>query len=708
MRVCPTFLRLVPAIWMAGVVFGGSDPGADQVRELAQLDLKQLSEIQIVSAARHEQNRADSPRSVSLITGEEIRRRNFRNVPEAVAGVAGVYLQQTNYGGGSPIIRGMVGNRILVMINGIRLNSGTYRLGPNQYLNQIDINQVERIEVVRGAGSVLYGSDAFGGVINVITTPAPDPRLGSGSSAESRVRFATADSSGAGRIQVATSQGHLGLLAGYTQEQFGDLTAGSPTGLQRHTGYGQSAGDLSFKFSAGADKTLVGGLSRMKQFDVPRSDTLLAGTDLQYSWNPEGRDLAYVRYEQGNPIKYVGAMEVTLAWQRPFEFLERIAPAEPFVQSRHADVVNSANFGVQFSSAPAASHALTYGFEAASNRIGSTRTDLDLRTGVRAAMPGFYADESRFSNLAVFVQDEIAVSDRLAALVGARYDRSRAQATLYSQSTGIVYVDARPGAITGSGHVLYELTSHLSATAGVSQGFRAPNIDDTTILGGTGQRFDVPNANLKPERSVNFEYGLRVRGRFGSASIVAFEDRYRDFIDRAPATWNGLPYVDLNGNGKRDSSDPAVYQRQNISRTSVNGLELDAVVKLSNSWTWSHMTTWTRGTDTSASQPLTRIPPLNGASRITWNSSFPVWVEGALVAATAQRRLAPADKTDIRIGPLGTPGYAVFHLRAGLHRTFLAGLTVAWENITNRRYRLHGSGIDRPGSNLVLGYTRAF
>lgn len=708
MRMSSARIGSILALGMAGVLFGESEPEVEQMRKLAQLDLKQLSEIPIVSAARHVQSRADSPRSVSLITAEEIRRRNYRNVPEAVASVAGVYLQQSNYGGGSPIIRGMVGNRILVMINGIRMNNGTYRLGPNQYLSQIDINQVERIEVVRGAGSVLYGSDGFGGVINVITKLAPNPRHGSELSVETRLRFATADSSGAGRIQVATSQGNLGLLAGYTQERFGDLTAGNPTGLQPHTGYGQNSGDLSFTLAAGADKTLLGGLSRMKQTGVPRSDTLLSRTDLQSSWNPEGRDMAYVRYVHTNPNKYVGSMELTLAWQRPFEYEERIAPAAPLVQRRSADVVNSVNIGAQFTSAPAASHVLTYGVDAASDSVRSARTDLDLRTGAPSAMPGLYPDNSRFSSAGVFLQDEISLNERLTAVLGARYDRYRVRAALYSHSTGAVPVDASPGALTGSGHVLYKLTSRLSATAGVSQGFRAPNINDTTVLGGSGLRFEVPNDNLEPERSVNFEYGLRAHGRFGSASIAVFEDRYRDIIDRAPALWDGLPYVDLNGNGVFDITEPAIYQRQNSLRNSVRGFELDAVIKLSDAWTCSHITTWTRGTDTSASQPMARIPPLNGASRITWSPAFPLWIEGAMVAATAQHRLAPSDLIDIRIGPLGTPGYAVFHLRAGLSRTALAGLTVAWENITNRRYRIHGSGFDRPGSNLVLGYTRAF
>jgi outer membrane receptor protein involved in Fe transport len=265
-----------------------------------------------------------------------------------------------------------------------------------------------------------------------------------------------------------------------------------------------------------------------------------------------------------------------------------------------------------------------------------------------------------------------------------------------------------PAALGGSGHLLYKLTRHLSATAGVSQGFRAPNVDDAAILAGVGSRLEIPNGALRPERSINVEYGLRAQGSRGSLSVVVFQDRYRDLIDRAPALFNGLPFLDLNGNGIKDGKEQDIYQRQNVSRAAVYGFEVEALVSIADGWTWSYNTTWTRGTDLSLGQPLTRIPPLNGASRLTWQPRGSFWVEAAMVAATAQHRLAPADKTDVRIGPGGTAGYAVFHLRAGLSRSPLAGLSVALENLANRRYRLHGSGIDRPGINLVVGYTRAF
>lgn len=696
------FLRLA-LIALAALV-----ASAQEVTQLADLNLAELAEIPIVSAARHEQNRLGSPRSVSVITGEEIRRRNFRNVPEAVATMTGVYMQQSNYGGGSPIIRGMIGNRILLMVNGIRLNNATYRLGPNQYLNLIDINQVERIEVVRGAGSVLYGSDAMGGVINVITKSAPDPSQGSELAGFARVRFASSDSSGAGHIQASGAQGHVGFLGGYTREQFGDLRAGSGRGVQKFTGYKESAGDLTLRFALGSKGSLVAGVSRLVQNEVPRTDLLAAGSDLEYLWQPQGRDLFYTQYTDNAVSHYIDAIQITFSYQRPFEYIQRIVASDPMTERHHRDSVHSVEAGLQLTSALGKFHVFTYGFTTTADRVMSTRIDTSLLTGASIPKPGNYPDGSRFSGAAFFVQDEVGLSKRLDAVVGVRYDRFQLHADLFDPATGNMTVRGAPAALTGNGHLLYKLTGHVSATAGVSQGFRAPNVDDSTILAGVGSRFEIPNVNLQPERSINVEYGLRAQGHRGSLSVVVFQGRYEDLIDRAPALLNGLPFLDLNGNGIKDVKEQDIFQRQNVSRAAVSGFELEALVSIADDWTWSHNTTWTRGTDLSLGQPLTRIPPLNGASRLTWQPRRCFWVEAAIVAATAQHRLAPADKTDIRIGPGGTAGYAVFHLRAGLSRSALAGLSVTLENVTNRRYRLHASGIDRPGINLVVGYARAF
>ena len=138
----------------------------------AELELTELLKVRAVTGARHDQRIVDSPRQIVVLTADDIRRRNYRSTPDALADMMGVFVQETNDGGGSPIIRGLVGNQVLIMVDGIRLNNSSFRLGPNQYFNTIDLNQIERIEVVRGAGSVLYGSDALGGVVNIITKAA--------------------------------------------------------------------------------------------------------------------------------------------------------------------------------------------------------------------------------------------------------------------------------------------------------------------------------------------------------------------------------------------------------------------------------------------------------------------------------------------------------------------------------------------------------
>jgi hemoglobin/transferrin/lactoferrin receptor protein len=415
-----------------------------------------------------------------------------------------------------------------------------------------------------------------------------------------------------------------------------------------------------------------------------------------------------VEYTQNDVSRHISAVQVVLSYQRPSEMISRITASDPYTVRHHRDLVDTGEVSVQLTSRAGNSQVFTYGFNSNADSVTSTRKDENLRTGVLRAKAGNYVDGSRFAGIAVFAQDEVRLSNRLDGVFGLRYDRFRLNADLSDSSAGGFTVRGDPAAVSGSGYLLYRLTKHWSATGGFSQAFRAPNVDDSTILGGVGSRFEIPNGELKPEHSVDFEYGVRAQARSVNVNIAVFQDYYRDLIDRAPALLNGLPYLDLNANGKKDGQEQDIFQRQNISRAAVNGFEIEAMIEVAEGWTWTHTTTWTRGTDRSLGEPLTRIPPLNGASRITWQTKRPYWFEAAAVGASPQHRLAPADRTDIRIGPGGTAGYLVFHLRAGFSRTVLAGLSLALENLTDRQYRLHGSGLDRSGRNLVVGYARSF
>lgn len=685
-------------------------PAAGQratLQELASLDLEALANVPVVSAARHEQRREDSPRAISVITAEEIRRGNFRNIPEALVEMAGVFLQQTNYAGGSPIIRGMIGNRILILVDGVRLNNSSYRLGPNQYLNFIDVRRVERIEVIRGNGSVLYGSDAMGGIVNIITKRAPEPTGGAELHGSAGVRFGSADRSGQGRVDLGGTWRGVGFAAGFTKDGFGDLSSGQGI-RQDYTGYRQEAFDFSTSFRVGRNRTIRVGADRLTQRDVPRTDVLAARSDLEYVWDREGREALSIEYEQRGFRRFIESLRVTGTLQHQFEDLNRRAVATPNVRSFLSDSIVTGNYGLQLASRGGRRHYLTYGVEGFQDRIGSLRRDALLSGVPLPPQRGNFADGGKFLNAGLFLQDEVEITPRLLATAGVRLDRASYLAALHDPLTGEIGVNQATTARTGSAYLLYRLTSRFDVTGGVSKGFRTPSLEDTTLLRLTGTRLEVPNPALKPESSNNYEASLRLRKGPVKASVSGYYSTFDDLIDRSPSLFRDLPYLDVNGNGRKEPAEPSIFARTNVGHATVRGLGADAQVRISGAWSAQGMFNWTKGDDRTARAPLSRIPPLNGLAKLSWTRKGTAWADAVFQAADGQLRLSPGDLLDVRIGPNGTAGFGVAHLRFGLERSALAGLVLSLENLTDRRYRFHGSGVYRPGRSVVLGYQRRF
>jgi len=701
-KLCLTALALLVAV----EAVAGQQPSDP---DLGDLPLAQLLAVRAVAASRHEQLVTDSPRSITVVTGAELRERMYRSTPDALAEVVGVFVQQTNYGGGAPIVRGLVGHQILILVDGIRLNNAAYRLGPNQYLNTIDINQIERIEVVRGAGSVLYGSDALGGVINIVTRRASMPAAGDRAIKTRLVsRLGSADRSAVGRAEVSGGAGPLLFLGGATMKNFGDLRGGSRTGLQPFTGYREWDADAKLSLRAGARQDLTLTAQRVTASDVERTDLLQAGTDLKNEWNPQRRDLLAVAYEARQVASFIDAVGVHGWLQRQDESYQRVAAASATTERQHHDAVDTFGLGVQLNSQAAGRQLLTYGFEAHTDDVTSTREDLNLLTGARRAQKSTLADGARDRAMAAFVQDEIAISRKLDVNVGLRYSRYHLTALVDIPSSGRVDVDARSEALTGTAYALYRLTPFLSLTAGASQGFRAPNVDDLTTFGEFGSGFEVPNSELRPETSANYEGGVRLRRGLSALHVVYFHSDYKDLIQREAGTYLGSPFRDVNGNGQRDTAEPLIFQRQNAGQADIQGLEIEGRVHMSDPWMLSGYLAWTYGKEVITGEPLRRIPPVNGMLKLAWRPRARVWAEGLTQLASTQTRLAAGDRTDPRIPVGGTPGFATFTVRGGVRLNHGARIGVRLENVTNQTFRIHGSGLDRPGRNLVVGIDWVF
>jgi hemoglobin/transferrin/lactoferrin receptor protein len=211
----------------------------------------------------------NSPYSVTGITGKTIRSGNFRTTPEALTGNSGVFIQKTNHGGGSAFLRGLTGNQILLLVDGIRFNNATFRYGPNQYLNSIDIFTIDKIEVGHGTGSVEYGSDALGGVINLLTK---DPKFTTGkSSIQANVagKFISEGMEKSSRAELKYANKNIALLTGLTYRNFGNLVGGGNIGDQMPSGYKENGIDIKLKMKLNKTLLLTYGSQFLQQNNVP-------------------------------------------------------------------------------------------------------------------------------------------------------------------------------------------------------------------------------------------------------------------------------------------------------------------------------------------------------------------------------------------------------------------------------------------------------
>ena len=285
-----------------------------------------------------------------------------RTAPEALADAAGVFVQKTNHGSGSPFLRGLVGNQVLVLVDGIRLNNATFRYGPNQYLATLDPALIERIEVVRGSGSVLHGSDAMGGVINVVTRQPTG--VGQPLAASGRVtgKVMTSGMEKSGRFDAAISGRRGGLIGGVSVRSFGDIRAGRGIGVQSPSGYDEVAGDVRAELPMSSNQRLTLAFQHHRQDDVPRYDQVAQRGFSRYAFDPQVRQLAYARYERSSTSTWASAVRATTSLHRTTEQRE-YQRQQSDILTIERDKVLVAGFSLEVQSQVAASLHLVSGLD---------------------------------------------------------------------------------------------------------------------------------------------------------------------------------------------------------------------------------------------------------------------------------------------------------------------------------------------------------
>lgn len=669
----------------------------------------------VVTATATENPVRDLPFTVETLDAVDlIRRQQARTLPEALHRLPGVMVQKTAHGQGSPFIRGFTGFRTLLLVDGIRLNNSVFRDGPNQYWATVDPLGLERLEVVKGPSSAIYGSDAIGGTVNAITR---DPAgLDANDRVEGRLyaRGASAERSASGRLDLRGQVGERFRAAlGAAVKSFGELEAGGQVGRQPRTDYDERDADFKGDFELAEHRRLTLGAqwvdlddawrTHRTVFGVPWRGTTV-GDELRRSLD-QRRSLAYLKYLETRDRGFFDQLQVHVSWHRQEE--ERFRIRSDRRSGRQGFDVATSGASLRLEKASRVGR-LSYGAELYRDRVDSFSRRFSADGSFdRDGIQGPVADDATYDLWGVYVQNELAASDRLTLIFGARYTGASADADrVQDPETGeAVTLEDSWGQLSGNLRGRYRLGNRGYLFAGVSQGFRAPNLSDLTRLDtARSNEIETPSPDLDPEDFLSFELGGGADGAGWSAHAAYFYTDVDGMIVRTPT-------------GRVIDGDFEVTKR-NGGEGFVHGVELRGEAALGDRFRLFGDFTWLEGeVDTfptsdpiARREPVDRMMPTTGHLGLAWRGPLrDLTIEALLTVADRQDRLSTRDRGDTqRIPPGGTPGYGILTLRGSVRLARDCRLHLALENLTDEEYRIHGSGLNQAGRNLAAGLEVGF
>ncbi|YCM44082.1 TonB-dependent receptor [Verrucomicrobiaceae bacterium 227] len=674
----------------------------------------------IVTASRTEEEIVNLPYQSRLISEKAFLEEGLRTLPEALANTPGISVQKTAHGHGSPYIRGFTGRQNLIMVDGVRVNDSAFRSGPVQYWNTIDPYSLSGLEVVRGPGAALYGSDAIGGTVNALTrgTGFRDEDMGTTYfHGASMYRYESNGKSNIGRLESQFGVGgKYGFSLGVSAKDYGDIRD-SGVGLMPNTGYQEIDYDLKFDYALSDSLTLTLAHQKVTQDDIwrthrtiffePWEGTSLSSPDLRRVYD-QSRSLSYLKLKETNGGGLVDAWDFTLSYQSKEEDFDRTRNRSGLVQSElDSTEVETYGLGLQLESEVGAGR-FVYGVDYYRDEVDSTRETLQRDPGTGSLVSrtmeiqGPVGDDASYDLFGAFAQYRwAAMNERLNLTLGGRYTYAKADigrlddgaggATSASRSWDNAVFNAR---------ALYEVTDNWNVYAGVGQSFRAPNVSDLSSL--RSSRTDVISTgslDIEPEEYLTYELGTHFGGGPFTASAAVF---YTDISDAIVSR----PIGTVPGTGEIISTST------NGSDGYLFGAELEAAWEFRPQWTLRGYLAWIDGEQdvflgsslSSVEEPMSRLAPLKGSLALRWDHpSDRFWMEARVTAAVDADRLSSGDKDDTsRIPVVGTPGYVVGSVNAGwqVNDDLLALLSL--ENVTDEDYRTHGSGLNEQGFNAVM------
>jgi hemoglobin/transferrin/lactoferrin receptor protein len=687
----------------------------------------------VVIGSRVEESPYDIPQSVDVVTPDDISRRLSLTPAELLREEPGVWVQQTGHAGGTPIIRGQIGNKVLYLWDGVRINNGALYGGPNTFLNQIQPGAIDRIEILRGPAAVQYGSDAIGGVINVITKRADEFPKDLSFGGRLHAQYGSADAELTEYMDTWVASPYVNAIVGGTLQHVDDYTCGGGYGTLENTGYRTQGyyGRVGLKLSD--TQRLWIGWQDFQRLDVENyTQSKINASGIPRLFTPlEGRSLLQAEYEAKDFGGWISELKAYTYLQdfesRSNRLVETATLFNKTVTEGHQWTWGG---GLQGVSLPGAGieDRLVYGIDIHKDDLNSSPA---LHSTVKAtgittdSIPQGNTPEGTYDVFDVFALYDVEILKGWKWIAGVRFESSHLDSAPQSRDPVAPFtlddldINERWNAFTWSIGSVYWLDAHWNVAADVATGFRAPTYSDTLSFSvpvyATGIA-SIPSPDVDPEHSINYELGLRHVSECWQGSLTGYWTMLSDTIISKDTGGT----VVVPGLGTVEA-----WKSANGGRGFVRGIEVAASYRLTDAWTLFGNYSEAYGEDTTSNVPLRFIPPRTGLLGIRWEEpqAKEYWVEGLLRIVDRKRRAAPGDKLDAGFSqdpgygsPSATnpplregyqiPGYMVAGLRMGV-RLFTMGkvtgdLTLSVENLANKRYRQAFSRqLYEPGTNAI-------
>ena len=651
----------------------------------------------VVTAARREQYSGEAPAPVTVIDSATIEQLQPEKMADLFKMIPGVEIEGEGPFRGIPVIRGLSSNRILILVDGQRLNNAresTSFAGIQPAL--VNLSQVERIEVLRGPASVQYGSDAIGGVVNIITS---QPGLGTPGlrfDGDVAYEYGSASDSQVGRASVRGTAERYSFTLGASIQEVQDYQAADGAadderyqsyvdddGRVFNSGMKQSSFNGGFKFMTGAQGVFRIDAEAVRTEDVGFPGFNLESSGIEINFPNFNRDKVSAGWQSG-PVGGLQDISVSAYYQGVDKELQNLFDFPGFFSSSFTrSKIDSLGFNAQ-SLAAIGRHSLTFGLDLYRDQVKDEALTercfggFCLPPSADVAVP-----ESDQTGIGVYVQDSWVVSPDVTLQLGLRGDSFSFVSEDDPNYQGEPF-DVNDSAVSGNLGVTWALTDHVNVSALAARGFRTPNLQERSFTGlaTNGEAFILQNPDLDAETSWNYEVGTKVRYDRYSGGLHLF---YNDLTN----------FITLDFLGLDPDTGIELAQFANIEKATIWGAEMDLQAIIGTWWTAFGSIAYIEGDNNTTNQPLPSIPPLKMVLGVRYQRSA-WWAEADIRYLASQDRLPEDDP----FFETGTTGFTVYDLRGGYEFDFGLGLLVSLENITDELYNEPYNNRPEPGRNL--------